>query len=378
MPVCSAPRWPLSGSPHSRTWIGSRPPLQWSSTEGAWPGVSRGGEEVIATATQKPWINANGYLVRYLRALYPGRPAVLGYLPDERAGLKAGRLAPFETLELALIDAWAFGGNYILAVDPRYREALLRSDERATSAWKRLGRTARWLRDNAALFRQPVMPDVTALIEKGETCAELANLLYRHGASPALEPAARPPVPGRTPRTVLAAVGIAPPEGDARQQILAHAGSGCTVIVDDARKSSWWRTSGLKLLREQDDREFYGFGRGRIVAYKDAVFDPSSFASDVVDLITPERRPVRTWAVHSGIVLGTAAPAGAGRALMHVINYGSPIVDRQVLAQIQGAFTRATLLRPEGAPLELKPFRRGPVTEVMIPELTRLGVIAFS
>ena len=56
------------------------------------------------------------------------------------------------------------------------------------------------------------------------------------------------------------------------------------------RKRSWWRTSGLKLLREQDDREFYGFGRGRIVAYKDAVFDPSSFASDVVDLITPERR----------------------------------------------------------------------------------------
>ena len=63
---------------------------------------------------------------------------------------------------------------------------------------------------------------------------------------------------------------------------------------------------------------------------------------------------------------------------MHVINYGSPIVDRQALAQIQGAFTRATLLRPEGAPLELKPFRRGAVTEVMIPELTRLGVIAFS
>ena len=97
--------------------------------EGAWPGVSRDGDAVIATATQKPWINANGYLARYLRALYPGRPAVLGYLPDERAGLKAGRLAPFETLELALIDAWAFGGNYILAVDPRYRDALLRSDE---------------------------------------------------------------------------------------------------------------------------------------------------------------------------------------------------------------------------------------------------------
>jgi hypothetical protein len=340
--------------------------------------VTRDGDTVIATATQRPWINANGYLARYLRALYPRRPAVLGYLPDERAGLKAGRAAPFETLELALIDAWAFGGNYILGLDPRYREALLRSDERAASAWKRLGRTARWLRDNAALFRQPAMPAVTALIEKGETCAELANLLYRHGASPALEPAARPPAPGRTPLTVMCAVNIASPVGEARQQILAHAESGCTVIVDDARKRPWWRTSRLKILREQEDRDFYGLGRGRIVAYKDEVFDPSSFASDLVDLITPERRPVRTWAVHSGIVLGTAAPPGAGKALMHVINYGSSITDRQALAQVQGAFARATLLRPDGAPLELKPLRRGAVTEVMIPELIRLGVIAFS
>ena len=82
-----------------------------------------------------------------------------------------------------------------------------------------------------------MLPDVTALIEKGETCAELANLLYRHGASPALEPADRPPVPGRTPRTVLVAVDIAPPEGEARQRILAHAESGCTVIVDDATQA---------------------------------------------------------------------------------------------------------------------------------------------
>lgn len=348
-------------------------------TEGMWPGVSRDGDEVIATATQKPWINANGYLVRYLRALYPRRPAVLGYLPDESAGLRAGRSVPFETLEVALIDAWAYGGNYVLAVEPRYREALLRSDERALAAWRRLGRTARWLRENAALFRQSALPAVTALIEKGPTCAELANLLYRHGASPALEPAARPPAPGKTPLTLLSAVNIATPEGEARRRILAHAESGCTVVIDDARQRSWWRTGGLKLLREQEDRELYSLGRGRIAAYKDEVFDPSSYASDVVDLITPERRPVRTWAVHAGIVLGTAAPPGAGKALMHVINYGSPITEtRQALAQIRGSFTRATLLRPDGPPLELKPQRRPGFTETLIPELIRLGVIAYS
>jgi hypothetical protein len=346
-------------------------------TDGAWPGVSRGGDVVIATATQKPWINANGYLARYLRALYPDRPAALGYLPDERAGLKPGRLAPFETLELALIEAWVFGGNYLLAVEPRYREALLRSDERAVSAWKRLGRTARWLRRNAPLFGQPVAPAVTALIEQGEACAELANLLYRHGASPALEPAGRPPAPNGAPRTLLAAVNISPPAEEARKLILAHAESGCTVVVDGASADPWWRAGGMRLLRQQEDRDFYSVGRGRIVAYKEPVSDQSSFASDVVDLITPERRPVRVWSVHAGIFVGTAAPPDAGKALLHIVNYGSPLAH-DAMAQIQGAFTRAVMLRPDGPPLDLKPVRRGPVTEVMIPELTRLCVIAFS
>jgi hypothetical protein len=41
-------------------------------TEGSWPGVSRDGDDVIATATQKPWINANGYLVLPCKRL-PGK-----------------------------------------------------------------------------------------------------------------------------------------------------------------------------------------------------------------------------------------------------------------------------------------------------------------
>ena len=64
-------------------------------------------------------------------------------------------MVPFETLELALVEAWAAGGNYILALEPRYQDALLRGEERALTAWRSLGRTARWLREHASLFRQP-------------------------------------------------------------------------------------------------------------------------------------------------------------------------------------------------------------------------------
>ena len=72
---------------------------------------------------------------------------------------------PYDSLELALIEAWTAGGNYILAMEPHYREALLSNDPKATAAWKQLGKTARWLRENITLFRQPSFPIVTALVD---------------------------------------------------------------------------------------------------------------------------------------------------------------------------------------------------------------------
>src|SRR6266498_3662564 len=49
-----------------------------------WPGVSRGpnvpgrGDET-ASASREPWVDANGYRIGWLKALYPNKPAVLGY-----------------------------------------------------------------------------------------------------------------------------------------------------------------------------------------------------------------------------------------------------------------------------------------------------------
>src|SRR6266540_6835324 len=55
--------------------------------EGTWPGVTRGpnvpgrGDET-ASASREPWVDANGYRIGWLKALYPNKPAVLGYTPD--------------------------------------------------------------------------------------------------------------------------------------------------------------------------------------------------------------------------------------------------------------------------------------------------------
>jgi hypothetical protein len=314
-------------------------------------------------------VDANGYKAGWLRALHPDRPAVLHYLPD-----LGDRAVPYDTLELALIEAWAAGGSYILAMEPHYREALLRKDEKAVTAWRQLGRTARWLRENISLFRQPTVPIVTAMVDSGEESAEIANLLYRRNVSPALVAVPPSPEPGR--RVALVAVNLNPPAADIVKKILAHAEAGATVVVAAPAGRQWWRAAGLKRSRSETDREWFELGKGRVVAYKDEIADPSEFALDVIDVVTHKSRAVRLWNAPAVIALATGSPR-PGERLLHLINYGSPI-DIDTQARVQGHYTKATLIRPDAEPVALKPARRGTMTEVQVPSLLRSGVVVFS
>lgn len=356
----------------------ARPGEAIALKDGIWPGAQSGarGEDGgwVAGATHRPWVEANGYLPGYVHALYPDRAVVLGYLPDQNAGVDAKRVLPFDALELALIDAWAGGGNYILAPDAAYREALLAGKQPALEAWKRMGQTARWLKEQRALFRQSFASTITVLVEPGDATAEIAKLMYRQSASPDLVSAQRVPPPDPKQRRVIVAAGIRPPEPQICRLLLGHARAGATLVTDEYGAEGWWRTPDMKVTRRFEDRDFYSFGSGRIVAYKEAIVDPGEFALDAIDLAGDER-PVRVWECPAAIA--TVAQAGPGaKPTLRLINYGSPRRG-EILARVCGVFESATLLRPESAPVALHTFRRGKGTEVMVPGLNRLAVVAF-
>jgi len=351
-------------------------------TKGIWPGVSRGPrideDEFTAGASAVPWVDANGYLYGILRALYPDRPALVGYLPDENAGVKPETILPYDSLELALVEAWVNGGNYLLSLEPRYQARLLRGEAEALTAWRRLGRTARWLVENRRLFGQPTFPAITVLVEANDGLAEITNLLYRQNTSPALSPAANPPAPDPSRVLALVAVGIQAPQAEIRRRILSHAEAGASLIVDATGDNAWWRDPQLKLDRRQEDREFYSLGRGQVVAYREAISDPYNFAFDVIDIVTQKRRAARLWNAPTAIVLATSSPPGAnrGQAMLHLINYGSRL-EGEVLVAVQGWYSRATLLRPEAPARSLPTAKRGTTTEFTLPELERLGIVVL-
>ena len=132
---------------------------------------------------------------------------------------------------------------------------------------------------------------------------------------------------------------------------------------------AWWRVAGLKHLREDPDRDYYSLGKGQVVAYKEPVLDPSDLALDMIDYVTQNRRAARVFNCNSAVVM-------AGPAVLYIINYGRP-QDLPVLARIQGAFTKATLLRPEAAPQTVKVSRRGSSSEATLPGLERVAAVVF-
>ncbi len=295
---------------------------------------------------------------------------------DADAGVKPGKPPALSRLELALIDAWSAGGNYVLSLTAEHQRALLSGQPDARGAWRALGRTARWLRANIALFRQPMFPNITMLVESGETTPEIASLLYRQNASPRLVRTSALSTPELQGCRVLVTAGIHPPSSELRTQILAHAEAGATVVTDSYGESAWWRGSAGKLERSFEDREFYTLGRGRLVAYKAEIQDPGEFAFDVLDLAGPERA-LRLWDDGAVIALATSAPAdGPAKAVVCAVNYGHPI-RLEMTAQVYGRFSEATLLRPEAKPLKLQIAHRGANSDVVLPTMDLLAVVVF-
>jgi hypothetical protein len=355
----------------------AKPGVGVALAEGLWPGIARppavaGRGDETASASVEPWIDANGYWIGVLRALYPQRPPVLGYLPDKLGD----RAVPFDTLELALIESWTAGGNYLLSAEPRFRDALLRNDPKASASWAQLGTTARWLRENIGLFRQPTVPTVTALVDGGAESAEIANLLYRRNVSPSLCNASAIPAPDPENRLALVAANLEKPGPELVKQIMAHAQSGTSVVTAGVSGEQLRRGGAAKPVRSESDREFYALGKGRIIAYREAISDPSEFALDVIDIISHKQRAVRIWNAPAVIALVTASPR-RGERLMHVVNYGSPIT-MEVQARVRGQFRKAALLRPGSPSTPLAPKTRGATTEVFLPEIKRMAVVVFS
>ena len=198
--------------------------------EGRWPGMQPP-DPSVASATESFWVDANSFVAGWLGGVHPERAALLGYRPDESAGVSKSRAIHLDSLELVLADAFAGGGNAILYFPEIHQKAILEGKQQALETWRSLADTTGFLKEHLPVFRSPAASRVAVAAGTFEQSGELLNMMYRRNVSPAVFPAASLPEwqPGRS--RVLVAANI-PTPGEAGRRIAPPLG----IVVGGGRR----------------------------------------------------------------------------------------------------------------------------------------------
>ena len=350
---------------------------------GVWPGIAPR-DPSVASASEGIWLDANSSLVAYLRAVYPKRPAVLGYRPDKDGGVPATRSVPARSVEVSLADAYAAGGHVILSIPDDYRVALMKGEARALTAWKSLARVAGFLQKQRATVRNEAFSRVAVIAGDLEQSGEILNLAYRRNLSPVVVPVKfAPPVSlDRFDVVAAANVPLTPAEIEALTGFVRRGGTVLAApAAEDEKNPQWWTKAGGKKVGSAEDRDVYTLGKGRIYGYHGTVLDPGPFALDLKDAAADQapsedgikNLDFRIWSADS--VLGVMYRVGPKRMMLVLTSYGNN-VRGDFLTGVRGRFREAKMLDASGgaaSPIVLMP-RAGRV-EFNLKQLARTAVI---
>ncbi len=352
--------------------VGARVLASGESVPGAvraeqWPGI-RPRDPSKASASEQPWIDANSYLVALERALHPERTAILDYQPDEKAGVSKDRVLPYHGVELALAETRMAGGNAVLTIPKNYADALAVGEGRATAAWKSLAATVAFLREHEADYARPVGTRVAVLANSMEHHGELLNMMYRRNVAPAVFAPKAAPAFGVY--RFLVAVGV--PE--AHQAVHAFAFAGGTVLAAPVSEKEplWWIPGGARRKKSDDERNFFTWGKGGIIGYREPILDPAEFALDVLDAEGWTGRDVRLVAAESAIAIPHRLEGN--QLSVELIHYGTR-QQEDFMMRVEGAYSAATLRAPGAEPRKLKCWRQGSGTEMEVPGVARVASI---
>jgi hypothetical protein len=339
--------------------------------KGDWPGVqmsAHGGDRASAGPTGAPWVDSNGWKVRLEAALDPGS-SVWVDAPPEAPRLAAG------AYPLAVADAAAHGGRWIVTLDDALAAGIANAQARALDRWKELGAATAFFSGHAAWLDCEPMA-VTGVVSDFAgpnefLSRELLNLLARANQQFRIilkDSAGRSSFQGL--RALLYADAAAPAPG-LRREVLAFVEAGGLLIAGP----QWGPIGGAgDLVAGHPRYNVRPLGKGRIAAAKSEPDDPYILADDSVLLVSHRYELLRFWNAGAVGSYLTAAPDGKS-AVAHLIFYASQ-GPRDASVRIAGRYRSArlwTLDRAEPRRMELHADRDG--VELHLPPVNQYAAI---
>jgi len=285
-----------------------------------WPRVDAGGKDGAASGpTGLPWIESNGWRVRLARAKDATRPVWVrhGGLPEKTALPLSGA-----AYALAVADAAAHGGAWIVELDSALRRGLAAGEPACLSKWRELAAAASFFNRHAgwaAMRPQAALGVISDFAGENEFIAtELLNLLARRQVGYRIVTAQRASQADLNGLSALLyAARLAPPR-EVLGLFTAFARAGGLCVLPAAASSIV--PSGI--VEEQNHAGFdvRGWGQGRIAVAKQDWDDPYTAARDVHMLMSRRRDHLHLFNASS---INTYATDGASGmpALVHLLNY---------------------------------------------------------
>jgi hypothetical protein len=323
----------------------------FAATDAAWPGIPSGtGERGGPTAV--PWVDANGWFIQLARTRAHGKPVWLATAPPQSESMRAARYL------LAIADARAYGGRWVITLDEKLRASLTARSRAAPDEWKTIISALRFFeahREWNALAPYANLAVLSDFSEANEyTSNELLNLLARRGVPyRIIEKSRADAMPWDGIKAILF-LDEQPPSDELEKKLDSFVDGGGTLIV----QAKYPAPAGLRATNDALRRwNLYPIGKGRLAIAKDESLDPYVVAADAPILVSHRNDLIRYF--NFGTLNGYyTAAAGQKRALLHAVNY----TTRERSGPLSIAFTRryetARLWRLDSdspSPLELLP-----------------------
>ena len=312
-------------------------------TDNVWPGVTPiRRDEPTAGPTGVPWLDSNGWYIQLARARAKAPVWILVDPPGK--GVLNARSYP-----LAVCDAGAAGGRWVISLDDALRAGLAGKNAAADATWKSVSdavsffdRHREW-RSYRSLGVVGVISDFSG--ENYDFSGEILNLSSRRDLLCRVLWNLGKGVPDLAGLKAAVWADSAQPSPQVRKSLLSFVQQGGLLITGP--KWGTEGTAGASVHRRFDVR---ALGKGRIAIAKEALSDPWSFVIDVQLLLSRANDVAKLFnASASGGFNYGASPDGK-RALLQLLSYssGGRSADRAT-AWTRHKYRRAQLWTIDGA-----------------------------
>lgn len=318
--------------------------------QGVWPGVEvQKDGETKSAPSGAPWIDTNTGFLRFVRALTNG-PVWIANSPPPNTVVTPARYVQ------TIGDAAMSGARWVVSLDDDFNRRLLAGDAQALAGWKQIAGALRFYEEHGAWRTWQPRSDL-GVVEDASSGALLSGgildmIAVKHTPVRPLPPARLSP---------------------ASLQGLTMAADVDPGSLSDAQKTALqaFTRGGGTLLNAPPGWKFVLPKDGGITLDASSLQQLDEIWKELNSLTGRKNLGARLFNVSTMISNLVEAPAGKP-VLLHLVNYSDYPVE-SITVHVAGRFTRAQLLAPGAAPVELKPY---PVDEGTGIDIDRINNVA--